>query len=38
MSLREAIATYHELLTDQMAADSWAQLEDQQQRRGLSFG
>ena len=37
-ALREAIATYHDLLTEQMAADSWAQLEDQLRRRGLYFG
>ncbi len=36
--LREAIAAYHELLTEQLAADSWAQLEDQLHRRGLYFG
>ena len=38
MSLREAIDSYHELLTDDVAADSQAQLEDQTRRRGLLFG
>ena len=38
MSLREAIDSYHELLTDDVAADSQAQLEDQTRRRGLMFG
>jgi hypothetical protein len=33
-----AIAAYHELLTDELGADSQAQLDDQQQRRGLFFG
>src|SRR5258708_19534001 len=36
--LRGAIAAYHALLTEQLAADSWAQLEDQLRRRGLYFG
>jgi hypothetical protein len=36
--LRDAIATYHDLLNEQVAADSWAQLEDQLRRRGLFFG
>ena len=36
--LREAIATYHDLLTEQLAADSWTQLADQLRRRGLYFG
>ena len=38
MSLREAIESYHDLLTDELAAASQAQLDDQQQRRGLFFG
>jgi glutathionylspermidine synthase len=38
MSLREAIEHYHDLLTDDLAAASQAQLEDQQRRRGLFFG
>ena len=36
--LADAIHTYHELLTDQRAADSQAQLDAQQQRRHLAFG
>jgi hypothetical protein len=38
MALQEAIHRYHELLTDELAADSQAQLDDQQRRRGLFFG
>ena len=38
MSLREAIGTYHDLLTDELAQASQAQLEDQQRRRRLFFG
>jgi hypothetical protein len=38
MSLNDAIKTYHDLLTDEMAAESDAQLNDQLQRRGLYFG
>ncbi len=38
MSLREAIQSYHDLLTDELTAASQAQLDDQQQRRGLFFG
>src|SRR5437762_13540384 len=38
MSLREAIETYHELLTDELAGESQAQLDDQQFRRRLFFG
>ena len=38
MSLREAIESYHDLLTDDLASASEAQLEDQQRRRGLFFG
>lgn len=34
----EAIQTYHELLTDDLAAESQAQLDDQLRRRGLYFG
>ena len=37
MSLREAIQHYNELLTDNLAAESQAQLESQQQKRGLLF-
>src|SRR5438270_424791 len=36
--LADAIHTYHDLLTDQLAADSQAQLDAQQQRRHLAFG
>ena len=36
-ALREAIAAYHDLLTEQLAADSWAQLEDQTRRHNLYF-
>ena len=36
--LHDAIHLYHDLLTDQLAADSQAQLDAQQQRRHLSFG
>ncbi|GAC1657419.1 MAG: hypothetical protein NVS4B7_02860 [Ktedonobacteraceae bacterium] len=38
MSLREAIESYHDLLTDELASASKAQLDDQQRRRGLFFG
>ena len=38
MSLREAIQSYHDLLTDELARESQAQLDDQLQRRGLFFG
>src|SRR5438067_937852 len=38
MSLREAIEGYHDLLTDELAEASQAQLEDQQRRRRLYFG
>src|SRR5947209_12640855 len=38
MSLREAIEGYHDLLTDELAQASQAQLEDQQRRRRLFFG
>ncbi|HET6781928.1 MAG TPA: hypothetical protein VFH67_07515 [bacterium] len=37
-SLSDAVQTYHDLLTDDVAAESMAQLEDQTQRRGLFFG
>jgi len=37
MSLREAIQRYHDLLTDDLAAVSQAQLEAQQRQRGLYF-
>lgn len=36
--LRAAIDGYHELLTEDVGADSQAQLDDQQRRRGLFFG
>jgi hypothetical protein len=36
--LADAIRTYHDLLNDDLAADSQAQLEGQQKRRGLHFG
>jgi uncharacterized circularly permuted ATP-grasp superfamily protein len=36
--LNEAIDTYHSLLTPEVAADSWVQLQDQAKRRGLFFG
>lgn len=38
MALQEAIRRYHDLLGDELAADSQAQLDDQQRRRGLYFG
>lgn len=38
MSLREAIQRYHDLLSDDLAAASQAQLEAQQAQRGLIFG
>lgn len=38
MSLGDAIARYHELLTDERAVESQAQVEDQVRRRGLFFG
>jgi hypothetical protein len=38
MLLREAIESYHELLNDDLAMESSAQLEDQLRRRGLFFG
>jgi len=38
MALQEAIHRYHDLLTDELAADTQAQLDDQQRRRGLFFG
>ena len=38
MSLTEAIITYHDLLTDTMADDTQAQLDDQLRARGLFFG
>src|SRR5579864_6341767 len=34
----EAIQTYHDLLTDELAAESQVQLDDQLRRRGLYFG
>jgi hypothetical protein len=38
MALWQAIERYHELLTDDIAAESQGQLADQQRRRGLYFG
>lgn len=38
MSLYDVIKTYHDLLTDELALESQAQLDDQMQRRGLFFG
>ena len=38
MSLNDAIKTYHDLLTDDVAAESQGQMDDQQRRRGLFFG
>jgi hypothetical protein len=38
MSLTEAIITYHDLLTDDVAAESQAQLDEQMHTRGLFFG
>ncbi len=37
-AVSEAIQTYHDLLTDDVAQESMAQLEDQLRRRGLFFG
>jgi hypothetical protein len=36
--LQDAINTYHDLLTDSLAAESQARLDEQQRRHGLSFG
>lgn len=36
--LQEAIGRYHDLLGDELAAETQAQLDDQQRRRGLFFG
>lgn len=38
MALQEAIDHYHELLTDELAQETQAQLDDQLTRRGLFFG
>ena len=38
MSLQEAIQIYHDLLNNDVAVESQAQLDDQLQRRGLFFG
>ncbi len=38
MPLSDAIACYHDLLDDQLGADSQGQLDDQLKRRGLYFG
>ena len=37
-SLRDAIETYHALLSNEVAAECQAQLDEQQRRRGLFFG
>lgn len=36
--LKQAIDTYHSLLTPDVARESWDQLQDQAKRRGLFFG
>lgn len=36
--LRQAIDTYHSLLTPEVARESWDQLQDQTERQGLRFG
>src|SRR5438067_11617671 len=38
MSPREAIESYHKLLTDGLVGESFQQLEEQRRRRGLFFG
>lgn len=38
MSLREAIESYHDLLTEELANESQSKLDDQQRRRGVFFG
>ncbi|HEY7021455.1 MAG TPA: hypothetical protein VH349_10095 [Ktedonobacterales bacterium] len=38
VQLRDAIADFHDLLTDELAAESQGQLDDQLRRRGLYFG
>ncbi|MEZ4515414.1 MAG: hypothetical protein R3C44_00770 [Chloroflexota bacterium] len=38
MSLDDAIITYHDLLTDDVAVESQGQLDEQMQMRGLYFG
>jgi hypothetical protein len=38
MALKEAIRTYHDLLTEELAQESQAQLAEQMQMRGLFFG
>ncbi|MBE2200065.1 MAG: hypothetical protein IAE79_15730 [Anaerolinea sp.] len=38
MALKEAVDTYHDLLTEARAEESWEQLQDQMMRRGLYFG
>jgi uncharacterized circularly permuted ATP-grasp superfamily protein len=38
MALKEAITTYHDLLTDELAAESQGQLDEQLRQRGLYFG
>jgi uncharacterized circularly permuted ATP-grasp superfamily protein len=38
MTLQDAIRTYHDLLTDEMATATQGQLDEQMRRRGLYFG
>lgn len=38
MDVEDAIQTYHDLLTDELAGESQVQLDDQLRRRGLFFG
>jgi hypothetical protein len=38
MPTRDAIETWHELLTDEMAGESQARLDEEQARRGMLFG
>jgi len=38
MSLREAIESYHDLLTEELANESQAKLDDQQRQHGIFFG
>jgi hypothetical protein len=38
LTVRDAITAYHDLLTDAVASESWAQLDAQQRARGLFFG
>lgn len=38
MSLKDAVTTYHDLLTDELAAETQGQLDEQMRMRGLFFG